>query len=157
MKKSSKNIYKEIDNFFSTSPTSNQKAWGIINEFYHLLLSYMEENNISKAELARKLGKSRSAISQMFNKTPNITLKKMVEISDAVGLEFSLIPNKSLKQKIDKETRTIHIHINVNESSKHFIETKNSFLDLGKDNYNVNQDISLTFPLENKYKEPIMH
>jgi len=90
MKKNSKNSFKEIDDFFSSPPTPNQKAWGIINEFYHLILTYMEKNNIKKADLARKLGKSRSAVSQMFNKTPNVTIKKIVEISEAVGLDIDI-------------------------------------------------------------------
>lgn len=90
MKKSSKNILKEINDFFAEAPTSNQKAWGLIHDFYHLVLTYMEVKNISKADLAKRLNKSRSAISQMFNKTPNITIKKMVEIADAIGIEIRI-------------------------------------------------------------------
>ncbi len=88
MKKNLKNSYEDIDKFFAAPPTTNQKAWSLINTFYHLVLSYMEENGITQAELARKLGKSRSAISQMFKKTPNLTVKKMVEIADAIGIDL---------------------------------------------------------------------
>ena len=69
MKENSKSSYKEINDFFAEPKTSNQKAWDLINDFYHMALSYMEKNNISKSDLAKKLGKSRSAITQMFNKT----------------------------------------------------------------------------------------
>ena len=41
----------------------------------------MKKRKISKSSLAKKLGKSRSAVSQMFNKTPNITIKKMVLVT----------------------------------------------------------------------------
>ena len=122
MKKSLENISKEIDNFFRTEPTSNQKAWGIINQFYHLVLTYMDENDISKAGLARKLGKSRSVISQMFNKTPNISIKKMVEIADAVGLEFSILP------KYEEVKKIFHIHRET--------ETKIIFVPIDKEVWN---------------------
>lgn len=114
MKKSLENLSKEINDFFKSEPTSNQKAWGIINQFYHMILTHMEENNISKAKLAQKLNKSRSAISQMFNKTPNISVKKIVEIADAVGLEFSfVIKGQEYKNSVhnDAKIRTIIIPI----------------------------------------------
>lgn len=90
MKNSSKNLLNNNEDFFNRPPTINQKAWGLINDFYHMLLTYMEKNKISQADLARKLGKSRSAISQMFSKTPNLTIKKMVEIADAIGLRLKI-------------------------------------------------------------------
>lgn len=114
MKKHSKNILEEIDEFFDQPPTANQKAWGIVNEFYHLILTHMEEQNITKAELARKLGKSRSAISQMFNKTPNITVRKMVEIANSIGLDIDLVPScvkKEIGKKVEKEYILVPVHI----------------------------------------------
>lgn len=95
MKKNSKNI----DDFFGKEPTIGQKAWDIINQFYHLVLTKMEEDGISRADLARRLGKSRAAISHMFNETPNITVKKMVEIADAVELNINLTTEKFLEKK----------------------------------------------------------
>lgn len=86
-------MHKEIDDFFSQPQSENQKAWGKIHDFYHQILTYMEENNIIKADLAKRLGKSRAAISQMFNKTPNITLLKMIEIANAVGVEINIETN----------------------------------------------------------------
>jgi transcriptional regulator with XRE-family HTH domain len=103
MKKHSIPSYDDIDIFFSAPPTTNQKAWGLLNQFYHLLLSYMEERNIKKADLAKRLGKSRAAITQMFNKTPNISVKKMVEIADSVGLEFEIVP-KEQKGELSSDT-----------------------------------------------------
>lgn len=91
MKKNSKDIFKELDELFQSKPSVEEKAWSVINEFYHLILTYMERNDISQAELARRLNKSRSAISQMFMKTPNVSVKKMIEIADAVGIDINLI------------------------------------------------------------------
>ena len=84
MKRNLKDSYKDIDEFFISPPSVNQRAWGLINDFYHKILTTMEKRKISKSSLAEKLGKSRSAVSQMFNKTPNITIKKMVEIADVL-------------------------------------------------------------------------
>ncbi len=90
MNKSSENISQEINSFFNESPSLNQKAWGMINQFYHIILTYMDENNISQSDLAKRMGKSRSAVSQLFSKTPNITIKKMVEIADAIGINLEI-------------------------------------------------------------------
>lgn len=122
MKKHSKNILEEIDDLFDQPPTANQRAWGIINEFYHLILTHMEKQNITKAELAKKLGKSRSAISQMFNKTPNITVRKMVEIANSIGLDFDIVPSY-LKKEIGKkaENKYIIIHVSNEYFSKEII------------------------------------
>jgi transcriptional regulator with XRE-family HTH domain len=104
MQQHSNDLFKEIDDFFGSPPTVNQKAWGVINEFYHLILTYMEEHNISRADLARRLGKSRSAITQMFNKTPNMTIKRMVEIAEAIGIEIH-IASSQIHQEEWKEDR----------------------------------------------------
>ena len=61
----------------------------------------MKKNNISRSDLAKKLGRTRPAISQMFNKTPNVTLKKMVEIADALNqnLKISLETISSIEEE----------------------------------------------------------
>jgi len=110
MQKNSKNIFKEISDFFEAEPTSNQKAWGLIHDFYHLVLTHMESNSITKADLARLLNKSRSAISQMFNKTPNISIKKMVEIADAVGMEINISSPQILPMEV-------HLSVEINPAT----------------------------------------
>lgn len=105
MKKNSKSSLQEIERIFNEEPSINQKAWGIINDFYHLIITQMEKEGINKAELAKRLGRTRSAISQMFNKNPNLTIKKMVEIADSIGLNLSIIPTELKKEigKVQKE------------------------------------------------------
>jgi len=107
-KKNLKNLSKEIDDIFLQDPTLGQKAWDLIHDFYHIILTYMEENNISKAELAKRMSISRSAISQTFNETPNITIKKMVEIADAIGhdLRVQLIDKNSASHIMDYVSAT---------------------------------------------------
>lgn len=101
MKKNLKSSLQEIEKIFSEEPSVNQKAWGIINDFYHLILSRMETEGINKADLAKRLGRTRSAITQMFNKNPNLTIKKMVEIADSLDLDLAIIPTE-LKKEIGK-------------------------------------------------------
>ncbi|MEA2076875.1 MAG: helix-turn-helix transcriptional regulator [Candidatus Marinimicrobia bacterium] len=106
MKKPLKDIEKKVNDLLHAELTTEDKAWDIIFEFYHHVLTRMEEQNMTQADLARKLGKSRSAISQLLNKTPNISVIRMVEIADAVGLEFSLTP---IKSKRVQQFRTSYI------------------------------------------------
>lgn len=104
MKKNSESLFEEIDAFFREEPTSNQKAWGIIHEFYNHVLLHMKVNGIKKAELARRLGISRAAVTQMFNKTPNVSIRKLVEIADAVGIEFHLQPKTPAQSNRGQKT-----------------------------------------------------
>ncbi len=88
MKESLKEKKTNLKDIFSKPKSTYQKAWEIIHDFYYLIYTHMDQHNISKAELSRKLSVSRAAVSQMFNKTPNITIKKMVEVADAVGIKI---------------------------------------------------------------------
>ncbi len=90
MKKNLKNSYQRVNDFFAAPPSPNQKAWEFIADFYNLVLTYMQENNIKQSDLAKKLGISRSAVSQLLNQTPNISAKKMVEIADAIGITLQI-------------------------------------------------------------------
>jgi len=97
MSKNSEDTLKRIHEFFSAEPDAEEKAWGLIHEFYHQVLTYMEEKHITRANLSKKLGKSRSAITQIFNKTPNISVLKMVEIADAVGVDLVITTRKKIE------------------------------------------------------------
>lgn len=122
MSKNSKDILKEIEDFFSEPPTPNQKAWSIIHDFYNLALTFMKENNISKSDLARKMGKSRSAISQMFRKTPNISIKRMVEIADAIGFDI-MIQSDHVKNRVEKVPYIVFVnHITTNTTDDIYLD-----------------------------------
>lgn len=106
MKMSSESSYKDVENFFAAPLTPKQKAWLLIDKFYHLNLSHMEENGITRAQLAQQLGRSKASISQMFNKTPNISVQKMVEIAEATGVELDIVDlekQKELEQQKEKK------------------------------------------------------
>jgi len=92
MKKNSKDLYKDIDDFFAADFTPNQKAWSMIHNFYQIILTEMKNEGIKRADIAAKLGISPAAVSKLLNKTPNISLKKMVELADSVGLDLVITP-----------------------------------------------------------------
>lgn len=50
----------------------------------------MQEQKISQADLARKLGHSRSAVSQALDGSTNMTLGKVAEFFNALGHEASI-------------------------------------------------------------------
>ncbi|MCD4819542.1 MAG: helix-turn-helix domain-containing protein [Candidatus Cloacimonetes bacterium] len=134
-----KNLQNSINNIFGAKPSANQKAWGIINQFYHMVITKMEDDGITRADLARNLGKSRAAISQMFNKTPNISIKKMIEIADAVNLEINLTNDLFLQEKQIKEIKK-YVLIPVNKFEKKSIDNKCKIIHLDeemKSNYSV--------------------
>jgi hypothetical protein len=88
MKKNSKDLYKDIDDFFAADFTPNQKAWSMIHNFYQIILTEMKNEGIKRADIAP------AAVSKLLNKTPNISLKKMVELADSVGLDLEIVPVK---------------------------------------------------------------
>jgi len=121
MKKPLKDIEKNVHDRLQAELSVEDKAWDLMFEFYHQVLTIMQEQNMSQADLARKLGKSRSAVSQLLNKTPNISIRRMVEIADAVGLEFTLTPVKNKRVQVSHspyyqdQTHIITPRMEVNE------------------------------------------
>jgi len=128
MSKNSKNSLKEINEFFAAEPDTEEKAWIIIDEFYHYISKYMQDNNISRADLSRRLDKSRAAVSQMFNKTPNLTIKKMVEIADAIGINLSIVPReialKSRQPHYNSLHETVTVQISLEKNIKERVNEK---------------------------------
>lgn len=50
----------------------------------------MEEKGIGRAELADELGVSRAFVSKLLNGTPNLTIKTLMKMTDALGRELSI-------------------------------------------------------------------
>jgi transcriptional regulator with XRE-family HTH domain len=99
MKKHLEKKYSKVHDFFSAPPDAEEKAWNIIHSFYHEILTIMKKNKIKQVDIAQKTGKSKSAISKMLNDTPNISIKKMVELADAVGAEINISVNRIKVEK----------------------------------------------------------
>ncbi len=81
------------------------------NELYAQVAEYLEKEGISQNDFARKLGVSKGYVSQILNGNFNYTLKKLIELSLAIGKAPSIqyedvdemIVNDELKVKLLKE------------------------------------------------------
>lgn len=94
-----KNLSNFIENFLEGKPSVNQKAWDIIHQFYHLILTKMEKDNIKRSDIAVRLNISKAAVSKRLNNTPNTSVLKMVELADAVGLDINLTLDKFMHKE----------------------------------------------------------
>ena len=76
----------------------------IQNEIYRQVTAYLKDNNMTQTQLAIQLGVSKGYISQVMKGEFNYTLKKLIELSLAVG-KAPVIVFKPLedKTKTDKE------------------------------------------------------
>ena len=55
------------------------------NEIYRQLVDYIQSNNLTQKDVAKRLGVSSAYISQILNGNFNFTLKKLIEIGLMVG------------------------------------------------------------------------
>ena len=78
----------EIDRFESSSPENRRllKQEELILEVTEMLSTALEESGVSQAELARRLGKSKGFVSQLFAGGRNVTLRTISDVADALGV-----------------------------------------------------------------------
>jgi len=62
----------------------------LILDFTEKIVQKMEEENISRAELARRLGVSRAFVTKLLNGNPNLTIKTMMSIADVLGCDLNI-------------------------------------------------------------------
>lgn len=58
-----------------------------ILEVTELICQLMEEQSVSRAELARRLGKSRAYVTQMLDGSTNLTIRTIADVLFALGAE----------------------------------------------------------------------
>lgn len=54
------------------------------------IVEFMENNNISRVEMAKRLGVSKAFVTKILNGNPNLTIKSMVSIAIALGCELAI-------------------------------------------------------------------
>lgn len=59
----------------------------VILEVTEAICQYMTAHNISRSELARRLGKEKSFVSQVLNGERNLTLRTIADITWAIGCD----------------------------------------------------------------------
>ena len=65
-------------------------------KLYEDILRVMEEQGVTRAELASRLSCSKAYVTKLFNDSTNVTLYTLVRIALALGcdVELSLVPRK---------------------------------------------------------------
>lgn len=66
------------------------KTETMILDFTEKLVARMKEKNVTRAELARRLGVSKAFVTKLLNGNPNMTIKTMVSIADALSSDLHL-------------------------------------------------------------------
>ena len=66
----------------------------LILEVTEVLCGLLEEEKISKKELAERLGKTKGFVSQLLNGGRNLTLRTVADILHVLGYKVSLAPHK---------------------------------------------------------------
>jgi len=82
---------------------------GIQNELYRQVITYMEKSGLNQNQLADKLGVSKGYVSQILKGEFNYTLKKLIEISIAIG-KIPMIEFKSIDRVISEDQRSVKSH-----------------------------------------------
>ncbi len=63
---------------------------GLVTEAAELIARLMEREGVSKAELARRLAKSRAYVTQLLRGSTNLTVQTLAEVAFALGAEVKL-------------------------------------------------------------------
>lgn len=63
---------------------------GLVADAAELVARLMEEQGVNKAELARRLGKSRAWVTQLLSGKANMTIRTFAEVVHALGAQVAL-------------------------------------------------------------------
>ncbi|MBI5845659.1 MAG: helix-turn-helix transcriptional regulator [Deltaproteobacteria bacterium] len=63
---------------------------GLEFELTEDIATLMQEKKVTRAELARRMGISRAAVTAFLRDGSNLTLKRMLRIADALGAELTV-------------------------------------------------------------------
>lgn len=71
--------------------TFEYKLEGLELEVTERILQVMQEQGITRTELARRLGVSKAAVSKLLNDGSNMTLKRLLALAEALNYELRII------------------------------------------------------------------
>jgi transcriptional regulator with XRE-family HTH domain len=108
MTESIKNEWDNLFNEISYEDRVSSLADVLALQFLGLVDRKMELENISKKELAEKVGTSASFITQLFrgDKKPNWNI--LAKMSVELGLEFKVMTEELLEEKVQEELIAYH-------------------------------------------------
>ena len=83
---SAKHLFHAKDKEFSKAEEKSISRESIVYNTTEDILVFMEDTNVTKNELARRLGKSKSYVSQVLSGARNMTLGTLSDIAFELGL-----------------------------------------------------------------------
>lgn len=85
----------------------------IQNDIFRMVHYYMEEKHLNQSALAKELGVSKGYVSQIVNGNFNFSLKKLIELSIALGVAPKVNLEESLHDyALDQEKRLEYMNKN---------------------------------------------
>ena len=102
-------------------------------DLYTMMNKYMESNNLSRTDLAKKLGVTKGYISQVLNGDFDHRLSKLVELSMSIGMvpQINYIP---VDKVFVKETK-VELSINNVQNSFFLSEELKEFRNITRSSY----------------------
>lgn len=101
----------------------------IQNDIFRKVYEYMEENDLNKSALAKKLGFSRAYITQVLNGEFNFSIKKLIELSLAIDkvplVEFEEVEDfiADKEKELDKMRGGMSISFNINDMETIYMDS----------------------------------
>ncbi len=86
---------------------NNQDYWleTLQNDLYREVTEYLQSENITQKELADKMGVSKGYVSQILNGNFNHTIKKLIELSLAIG-SVPIVKYKKVADIIEQDHKS---------------------------------------------------
>ena len=78
---------------FEASSVENRRRLrqeGLIVDVTEALSEMLEQEGITKAELARRLGKTKATMTDLFSGKTNLTLRTIADVADALGFRWRI-------------------------------------------------------------------
>jgi transcriptional regulator with XRE-family HTH domain len=118
MTNSTKKEWDAIFNTMSQEDLVSSKADVLAMQFLGLVDLKMEQENISKKELAQKIGTSASFITQLFRSDRKPNWNILAKISMELGLEFQVMTEEMIQHRIDEALKAYHLDLAKKEESE---------------------------------------
>ncbi len=126
--------WNELTNDFENTP--EYKAEVISMNIANDVFKIMKEAKLSKSELAKKMGVSKSYITQMLNGKSNMTVLSLVKLSDVLGIEVKIdlkkefindsVPNSFKNELPIRDILTNYLSdSNVEQKNENYMENTN--------------------------------
>ena len=94
----------DISQFLKDNETPETRAYEHALDLAFLFVTAMEEQGLSKAEMAKKMKVSPQRLSKLLNTQPNMTLETIAQFELALGVDVRFSLNKHLENAEIVET-----------------------------------------------------